>query len=390
MRHTIPPLKAALYFFVLTLFFSSMSFNAAAEITPPAIGGEYKNLLTVSQTQQKKDESLLHLQRLRFKVNQEFTPELDGTLIYDNEMILNNFSDSPDFAIIREKDQRRLAFWDMDEVFFDEEYFYWKHALYRAYMHYFTPSFQATVGKQSIDWSRMRFYHPLDLFNPISPLDIEKSEKPGVDAINLEFSPQSFTQFNFIYAPYRNREKQGLGGRFQTKIQDYDISLLAAEIHKDRIVGAGFDGYIANSGFRGELSFTSKDNKDQFFRSSVGLDHSLTPKLYGIVEYFYNGGAKLTETQDFLSSYRFSRKAMSVTKHIVGAGLEYDISGTIKASNHVFYDFGGVSSFLNPELKWNIKPNFDLSFGAHFFEGDADSEYGNYQDLFYAEMKLFF
>lgn len=368
--------------------------DTAGKDTPkyhlPILSGYYKNLFTVSQTLANKRVSVSLLKRFRFKVEQKFTDELSATITYDNEMLFTNFSDTSDFDLIREKDQRRLALWDLDEVFFDEKHFYWKHAVYRAYLKYYTPKYQVIVGKQGIDWSRMRFYQPFDLFNPISPLDIEADEKVGVDAINLELYPQDFIMINLIYAPYRNREKQGLGFRFSTKIRDYDLFVIASEIKKDQTLGFGFDGYIKEAGFRGECTYTFQDDEDEFFRSCVGLDYSFNRRLYGIVEYFYNGGASLMDIPSFLGSYEFGRKAKSVTKHLLGGGLEYEVNGVAKIKGYAFYDFEGESMYINPLFEWNIKPNFDLTFGAQIFEGDDSSEYGSYYNLYYVECKYFF
>jgi len=374
---------------VILMLFSITAF--AQNATPLKLSGYYKNLFTTSKTlADKKKQGISHLQRLRITGDYALTKEFSFHISYDNEILLHNLYDSPDFDLVRERDQRKLAWIDLDETIIDERYFYWKQSIYRLYAEYYTPKLRCIVGKQGVDWSRTRFYHPFDLFNPISPLDIEKEEKIGVDAINIDYYPEPFLMFNFIYAPYRNPERQGLGIRFGSKIADYDFFILAADVKKDKFIGASFDGYIKEAGFRGEYTYIWEDDGDNFLRGAVELDYSFTRKLYGIVEYFYNGGAKLMEIPRFLGSYDFSRRAFSVTKHIIGAGLEYEISGITKLNNYVFYDAEKNSFFNNPEFKWNIKPNFDLTFGAQVFQGDSNSEYGNYRNVYYAEMKMFF
>jgi len=354
------------------------------------IGGYYKNLFTTSKTTSTVEEFVSCLQRVRLELNRKFTDELSCMLMYDNELLLNNFSDTPDFDIIRQQNQGNLALVDADHVLSDEKHSYWKHGIYRAYIKYYTPEFQCTLGKQAIDWSRTRLYHPFDLFNPISPLDIEGDEKFGVDAINVAFSPDGYGTLNAIYAPRRDSDEQAYGLRFLTKAGDYDIFFMGSNVKKDTILGCGFDGYIKEAGFRGEWTLTFADEDDDYFRGVVELDYSFTSKLYGLVEYFYNGGAKLTNAARFLGNYEFSREAMSITKHIIGAGLEYEPSGITKLKNYVFYDIEESSIFYNPEFKWNFRANADLSFGAQFFGGDNESEYGSYHNLYYTELKLFF
>jgi hypothetical protein len=370
-------------------------------IEKPDITGYYKNLFITSRTISDKETYVYYLQRFRFDLEQKFSKELSLRLVYDNQVLLNSFYASPDFSLVRKKDQKYLAWWEMQGTIVDARALYWNHLLYRGYVRYDTDMLDCIIGKQNIEWSRMRLYRPFDLFNAVSPLDIEKDEKVGVDAVNIDLRPESFMSFNFLYAPDKKGDLQSFGLRFASKIQDYDIFLIAADIKKDYTAGLGFDGYLKECGFRGELTYTFKhtddiflrgvDDKDNFLRAAVEVDRSFSPKLYGILEYFYNGGASLKDTDLFLDSYKFNRQAMSITKHIAGAGLEYEISGISKLVNYVFYDFKGPSVFYNPEFRWNIRPNADIYVGYQVFLGEKEkSEYGNYHNLFYAEMKLFF
>lgn len=351
--------------------------------------GYYKNFFVTSKATSTEENFFLDTERFRIELNKNFSASLSTHLAYDNEIIINDLSGNPDFNTIREKEQKELAFWDSDKTISDSSHLFWKHSLYRAYIKYSVSSLRFTAGKQGIDWSRMRFYFPFDLFNPISPLDIEKDEKIGVDALNLEFYPQSFSLINFIYAPHKNTDNAKLGLKLSKKVSDYDISLILGEIKKDEVVGLGFDGYLFEAGLRGELTYTKKDNQKGFLRLCLGLDHNFTPRLYALTEYFYNGGAEKDTTQ-FLNSYQFSRQALSIRKHIVGSGIEYELSGITKLANYLFYDFEGKSLFYNPELKCNIITDLDLAAGAQLFTGDDKSEFGNYNRLFYFQLKKYF
>jgi hypothetical protein len=383
----------------------SMLFSPLLRADDLRISGYYKNLLTASETISTKKPYIAYLQRMRFDINQKFSDALSARLIQDNNFLLNDFSTSPDFNLVREDNQRELAFWDTHEVLVNARDLYWTEVFYRAYIQYDTPLVKCVIGKQTVDWDRMRFYHIFDIFNPISPLSIERNDEVmGVDAVNIELRPQSFMSYNFIYAPNKESNYQSYGLKFLSKVLDYDIFLMGADIAKDFYAGFGFDGYLSGSGLRGEITYTSNhnnndrfidngnysNNADNFFRGSIGLDRSFSPKLYGIVEYFYNGGAKTMNAPLFISSLPYSRRILSITKHIVGAGLEYEITGITKLNNYLFYDFEGNSVFYNPEFIWNIKPNADLRIGCQIFEGNDESEYGNYHNLFYAEMKIFF
>lgn len=350
--------------------------------------GYYKNLTAVSKTISTKEDFFANTQRLRLESNAKLSDNFSVLLIYDNDVIINDFSRTSDFELIRQKNQKELNYLDIDKTLSDRRHFYWKHSLYRAYLKYVSNSLHFIVGKQAIDWSRMRLYHSFDLFNPISPLDLEKDEKVGVDALNIEIYPAELTSVNFIYLPYKSREKSGLGIRTSKKINDYDISLIAAEYKKDSTLGFSFDGYIKEAGFRGELTATKKDNQKEFIRTSIGFDHNFSPQFYTVAEYFYNGGAE-KDISGFLNSYEFSRQAMSIRKHILGTGAEYEISGITKFATYTFYDFEGEGIFLNPELRQNVFTNMDINLGSQVFWGNEQSEFG-YENTYYCQLKYFF
>ncbi len=381
-------MRITILFLMFIYLFPSFVFALKTD-NKPKITGYYKNLFITSKITSTKEDFFADTQRLRLQLDENFTDSFSLNITYDNDGILNDFSKTSDFDIIRHKNQKELAVWDADKTISDRKHSYWTHSLYRAYLKYFSHTFQAVLGKQAIDWSRMRFYHPMDLFNPISPLDIEKDEKTGVDAVNFEFYPETITSINYIYAPHETLDRSSSGLRLVRKIQDYDVSLILAKIKKDGVLGVGFDGNLYKAGFRGELTYTKKDNKREFTRMALGLDYNITPKFYALTEYFYNGGAD-QNTAQFLSSYESSRQSMSIRKHLLGTGLEYELSGVTKLAGYIFYDVKGKSVFFNPELRYNIKTNLDSTLGVQSFWGNESSEFGNYEHIYYLQIKYYF
>ena len=96
------------------------------------------------------------------------------------------FSNTPDFEFIRSREQKNTSSWDADVTSVDNDHVYLRHALFRAYAKYYSPNLQVTLGKQGIDWGVMRFYSPNDIFNTVGPIDLEREERVGVDAINCQ------------------------------------------------------------------------------------------------------------------------------------------------------------------------------------------------------------
>ncbi len=380
---------------LLYAFLSSLTFSSAVQADETTdeqklqIGGYYKNLFVTSQLSDTDEDFFSDMNRLRL----EFKKQIDPWQFYltlDNEAIVNDFGNSPDFDLIRSKSQNDLAAWDLDKTSADYEHMYLRHSIYRAYVKYYSPEFQTVLGKQSIDWGKMRFYSPLDVFNPTGPIDLEPEERVGVDAVNFNFSPENFANINAVVAPGEDAGETSFGLRLSKTISPYDLAITAASIKKDVIVGFSFEGAVKDAGFRGEVSQTWMDNGRSFPRVSVGMDYNFTSKVYVLVEQFFNGGHDDNNIAAYSSSYRFARQILSVKEHLTSTMVKYSLTALTEISTALIYDWDGKSVVVNPQIKYNITPNIDLSAGTQLFYGDNNSEFGNYEHLFYVEFKWFF
>ncbi len=382
---------------VITVLFSTSSLYA--DQNPPTIetretdnlqiSGYYKNLVNSSKSSDTKENIFSDLQRLRLELKKLFNP-WQFYLTLDNEAVVNDFANTSDFTIVRSKIQNQLASWDLDKVSVDNDHLYLKHSIYRAYVKYYSPQFQAMVGKQAIDWGRMHFYSPLDVFNPPTAIDLEPEERVGIDAINLNFSPESLAGINAVAAPGKNDEKTSLGLKLYKTINTYDCALIAARIKKATILGLSFDGYIQDAGFRGEITHTEDDNKRSFARVSAGLDYNFSDKLYFLGEQFFNGGHEDNDINAFTSSYQLSAQTLSIKKNLTSFLWKYSLTPLVDLSLTTIYDWDGKSVMANPQLKYNILSDIDLIVGSQFFWGNTNSEFGSYQHRMYCELKWFF
>lgn len=379
-------MKRYLLFLLLSLIFYGVSFSQESDLE---ISGYYKNIFYQTKSLYTKEDIFADTGRLRLEFKKEIEP-WQFFLSVDNEAIINDFANTSDFKFIRSKIQDNLTAIDLDKVSVDNEHLYLKHSVYRAYLKYYRPEFQVVLGKQSIDWGRMRFYSPLDLFNSLAPTEVEPDERIGIDALNLNFSSQDFSGLNLILAPAKNSGEASFGARLFHKIETFDCALIAASIRKDKVLGFLFDGYLRDAGFRGEFSYTKQDNKREFPRVSLGLDYNFFAKLHLLFEQFFNGGNDDNDATALTSSYSLSRKILSLKKHLSNLGITYELTPLVKLDNFIVYDWDGKSVFLNPQLRYNIFENTDISLGAQFFQGRSNSEFGDYQNAYYLQVKLFF
>jgi len=377
------------FFFINALSVTAVLTTQAEDTNKTEISGYYKTLYTTSKLTDSDENYYAATNRLRLEFKKQVNP-WQFYLTLDNEAVINDFANTSDFDSIRNKNQHNLAAVDMDKVSVDNDHLYLRHSVYRAYMKYYQPEFQATVGKQGIDWGKMRFYSPLDVFNSVGSLDLEPDERVGIDAVNLNFSPEAFAGLNVVAAPGENNDESSGGIKLFKKISTYDAALIAATVKKEQIYGLSFDGYIQDAGFRGEIAHTQLDSGRRFPRASLGLDYNFTEKFYALVEQFYNGGHDDNDLNALSSSYLTARQIMSLKENLSSLWLKYSLTPLWTANQYIIYDWDGKSIALNPEMVYSWTKNIDLKLGTQLYWGQANSEFGGYEHLYYAEFKLFF
>jgi hypothetical protein len=366
---------------------------APAQAAPSAplldrFSGYVKSLTTFSRTRDTKEDYFAALERLRIAWNPKFNDNWEADLTYDHELLVNDFSNTSDFSLIRQKNLKNFASWDTDRVITDTAHVYERHLLHRANVTYKTASMRLVAGKQLIDWGRMRSFSPLDLFNPPLPTDIETDERMGFDALNAEFSINDFSGVQVLYGPGKRETKTSWGVKYFHKAGTFDLFIIGAKREKDKTAGVGFDGYVGGAGVRGEFTFTKRGSLN-FPRAALGADYNFAKKFYVAAEYFYNGAAA-GDVAKFSDSLIEARERLSLKKNLVSLITSKELTPLLKAKGAWIYDIDGQGLFFAPELRYNVHENLDIAVGAQLFVQDSGSEFEDYQNLYYIELKYFF
>jgi hypothetical protein len=107
--------------------------------------------------------------------------------------------------------------------------------------------FQARVGRQRINWGQTLVWNPNDIFNVYSYFDFDYVERPGSDAVRLQYYPDYSSAFEIaLKADYENKITGAALYRFNT--HGYDIQFLAGVFNsEDFVAGTGWSGSIALS-----------------------------------------------------------------------------------------------------------------------------------------------
>ena len=380
--------RSSIFYLLFSVVYLTVSTSAQAANLKDILSGYYKILPFFTKSSSTKENIYAVLQRLRLEFKPQLTKNFLLNVVYDHELLINDFSHTPDFNLIRQKNQKNFNWWDADQVISDTNHIYERQLLYRCYLRFESTNSRWSFGKQLIDWGRLRFYSPLDLFNPPLPSDIEPDERIGFDTLNIELFNKNFSSLNLIYGPGHNTDEDSYALKLYKKFGSYDTFLIGAKHREEKTAGFGFDGYLWKAGLRGEFTYT-KDGKERYPRAALGLDYSFSAKTTGLIEYFYNGAAN-GDYATFASSLIEEQKRLSLKKQLLSFMVTHDLTPLLKFRASFIYDILGKSAFLNPELRYNISQDIDAALGTQFFVRRPNSEFQDKHNLYYAEVKIYF
>ena len=243
------------------------------------------------------------------------------------------------------------------------------------------------IGRQKIPWGVARVWNVTDPFNPIDYTSLERGERTGVDAVNLDLALNELSGLNLVYIEGEN--KRSAGGRLKTNLAGTDYSLLGAKLGGDYLVGFDFAGQVRGAGVRGEMAYTKAQAEADYGRFILSYDFTFPNSLYFLVEWYYNGQGK-----DDLANYQwnrlYSQEIQNLARNYGFIGITYDLSSRFKSGLYFIQNANDGSSYENPSLEYSLNENALGVIGAYIMSGKAGSEFGAMSNLYYAQLTCYF
>lgn len=374
---------------ILTIFLLSFTIPALAqEEAPPAypsfsLHGYYKNLVLnftdpTTGINQTKD-----VNRLRLKLEGNFSESLSAAFHYEVKALpkMGFFTSS---NLLTQDNVLNLD-WTISDTL---DYFV-GHSLDRAFITYTAGETDTTVGRQRIAWGTGRVWNPTDLFNPFNPLEIDKEEKVGTDAINITHSSSATTRTSLVYGAKRTWSLSSLALRHQTTISDVDYAIILGKFKEDFVYGFDFAGNVWDAGIHGEAAYTQAKNEPYYLRWVLGGDYTFKNNLTLSAEYYFNGVGKSDPLQ-YQPARLLTGEITNLAKNYLFVGSRYEITPLWIWSNSFISNWDDGSIFYTPGLEYSYQENGVISAGAYFFGGPALSEYGSLPTLYYLRWAYYF
>jgi hypothetical protein len=329
------------------------------------------SMQTIGNSGELAIENTLH-NRLDFNWyindNLTFTTGLRNRIIAgDNVSLIPNYSE---FV------SRDFGFLDLSWVWADEKSWIGISQIDRFMIDYNKNNFQITVGRQRINWGQTFVWNPNDLFNTYSYFDFDYEEKPGSDAVRMQYYIGQSSKIELSTALNSdNKVTSVLLYRFNT--HGYDIQFLGGLFREtDYVVGGGWSGSIAGGGFSGEITYfiptKSNSETENNLTAAIHYDYTFSNSLNLQFETLYNGfGADNFSSGlgDFLF-IDLSPKTLFPTKVAFFSSGGYEVSPLFRVILAGMYGPEGNFWYIGPTLTYSISNTLELAAIGQYFSMD--------------------
>jgi len=260
---------------------------------------------------------------------------------------------------------------------------------------YLKGNLELQLGRQRINLGLNAIWTPNDIFNSSSYLNFDYVEKPGSDAIRVQYYTGAASSVEFAYK--LNHDKQvTAAGIIKLNKWNYDFQLLGGVMNKDYVLGGGWSGQIGGAGFSGEMTYFR--NKKKFadtngvLVAAISGNYTFPNSLFVQAEFLYNSAGKVGKAGGLtnLFSRTYSAKNLSPARYSVFGEVSYPITPLFKANVSAIFNPNDHSFYFGPYVDISLTEDIYFLITGQFFVGDNNSEWGNYGQFYYLRLKWSF
>jgi hypothetical protein len=300
----------------------------------------------------------------------------------------------PDYGAMLDKDP---GFLDLSKTIASGNGYALHTMIDRLYVDYVKGDFQARIGRQRINWGINMVWNPNDIFNTFNYFDFDYEERPGTDAVKLQYYTGVASSAELVYQPGDSLRASAFAGMYRLNKWGYDFQFLGGYINEDLVIGTGWSGNISNAGFRGEATYfrdneNFSDTTGQLV-ASVSVDYMFRNSFYLHAGLLYNSKGttgKASREGLLLLNQEMSVKTLTPAKTSLFAQASYPITPLLSADISMIANPHDNSYFVSPTVTYSLSQNIEAMVTGQLFSGNQGTEYGNIGQLFFLRIKYSF
>jgi hypothetical protein len=258
----------------------------------------------------------------------------------------------------------------------------------RLWLEYRALKWNLRAGRQRINWGMANTWNPNDIFNVHNFLDFDYEERPGSDAVKLQYLLSDFSHLELAFAGTDRHSISAI--KYATNFNGYDMQMLAG-IYKNRFTaGLGWAGSIKEVGFKGELQFYSGRDSLPHLNVSAEADYVFENGWYLATGILYSQKGLDDPLKNGNQLYfNPTPRALMPGKWNILTSTAKEFTPIFTGSLNLVYSPGINMIIFFPSLNYNIRTNFDLGFTWQSFFAEAETFRGLSHNA-YLRLKLSF
>lgn len=374
-------MKRLLTYVILLLGFNGFAQENQDKAKQVELSGYIKHLNVFSfidRLEQLEWTSLLH-NRLNFK----YTPS-DAIVVrleFRNRLFyVKSVKNTADFAEMISTDYGMV---DLSWNVIDDGNLLFNTTIDRALINYSKGSWDITLGRQRVNWGMNLVWNPNDIFNTYNFLDFDYEERPGSDAVRVQYYLSDFSKIEVTAKKGKDRNDHIVAAMYKFNKWSYDIQLITGIYEKDWVIGAGWAGNLKNAGFKGEVSYfvpyETYADSENVLSASVSVDYGFKKGLYVNGSVLYNSYAEdTTDITASLLNTNLSAKNLMPYKFSGFLQLAKAFTPIVSATASVIYSPTNQSVIVMPNIKYSLATNWEIDATSQsFFEFEDYRTLGN-------------
>ena len=287
----------------------------------------------------------------------------------------------------------------------------------RANVRWTLNKFELTAGRQRINWGQNLIWNPNDIFNAYNFFDFNYVERPGSDAVLLQYYTGDFSsvqlagKLSYIQVAQdtnviilEKELKLTAAAMYRFNRWNYDFQFFGGVMETDVTAGLGWAGDIKGAGFTGEVSWFR--DMDQFsdtsgvwvasiaanytFRNSIFINFSAIYNSGGATDSVNAGAENILSAFTRTFSQSLNAKTLIRSRVNLFGQISYPVTPLINLDLACIVNPLDGSGFVGPTVNFSLTDNISLLAVGQLFWGDPLTEYGGYGQMYFLDLKWSF
>lgn len=310
----------------------------------------------------------------RFDVNWYMSDKFTFTVGMRNRIIVgNNVRLIPGYGDYIARDN---GYFDLSWLWAEDDSWIGVTQLDRLMLDYTTGNLQITLGRQRINWGQTFVWNPNDLFNTYSYFDFDYEERPGSDALRIQYYLGMSSKLELSTSLNSDKKLTSVGlYRFNTG--GYDLQFLGGiYTETDYVLGGGWSGSIKGGGFSGEITYfhpmDREEDPDSEVTATIHYDYTFRSSLNLQFEALYNGFGQedLASGIGDLVFQDLSPKNLFPTQLAFFGSGAYDVTPLFRVMLAGIYGPEGNFYYVGPTLIYSLSNTMELTGVGQFYSSD--------------------